>query len=90
MNYTLKFFIRLILMGILILALAGLGITLNILIDWNWLTIFFTITRNLLGYIDFMIDTAVLMNVVGYMLLIQIAYWLLKGYMYAINWFKNA
>jgi len=77
------------LIAAMIVALATLGVTINTLVPWEWLTALFVIIRRLLLMFDFIIDTSVLINLIGIALSLKIALWAYQGTIVVIDWFKN-
>lgn len=73
----------------LILALGFLGTTINDLIQWGWLIDFFSIIKNVLKNIDFIIDTNTLTTLIGLSLYITIGYWTFRATLIIIHWFRN-
>lgn len=77
------------LIGLGLTGLAALGVIINILPVWDWLTNFFCIIKNAIRFIDFMWDTDTTLTVIGYMMSISVAYWTWRGIMIVVGWFKN-
>lgn len=89
MSYVARFIVRIFLSGIVLLALVAFNLVIESLHVYDYLVVFFRIMRQVLEYIDFIIDTSTLMTLVATSLLIQVAYWSLKGVLWCIRFFKS-
>jgi len=82
-------FKKIALIGVYILVLTTLGNVINNLIPWDYLTTFFALIRNLVLIFDFMWDTTTLLQLVGYVFLIQVAIWIYKASVFVIKFFNK-
>jgi len=78
-----------VLVGLVVGLLVVLGNTIAILLNWDWLTYFFVLIRNLLLMIDWVIPTDTLLTLVGISFTIQVALWAYKATWWLIRWFRN-
>jgi hypothetical protein len=85
----LKIFIKVGLFFIGILTLNAFGAYLNDKINWDYLTAFFVFVRYLLSAIDFMWDTTTLYQLLYVSIGILGAYYLFKGGVYIIKYFRK-
>ena len=76
MNEITKTIKSIIIIGLIITVTAAFGAGINAFIPWEWLTYFFSIIRNTIGLIDFMVNTDVVLIIMGIWLNISIYYWL--------------
>lgn len=88
MNQIIKTLKTLAIIGIIISGLTILGATINEIVPWIWLTNFFIIIKFLIRIFDFMIDTDTLITLIGLILTIDAAYWVFKGVMLIIHYFR--
>jgi len=75
--------------GMMLTALSGIGIVINQLVPWGWLTKFFIILRYFGNLFDWGWDMTTTWTVVGITFSIQIALWAFKATVAAVNYFKN-
>lgn len=80
---------NIILIGLLVGVLVVLGNAIAILIDWNWLTYFFVIIRQLLTLIDWLFPTSVLITLMGITFGVHLALWGYKATWFVIRWFRE-
>lgn len=77
--------------GIFTAIVGGLfatGLSLNALINWNWITYLFVIIRHSMTYIDFMVDTTALKSAMYIGFTVQCLYLATKGTMKVIQYFR--
>jgi hypothetical protein len=89
MNEAIKILKTIGLVGLVIVGLSLLGVAINNILPWSWLTDFFRIIRHFVGIFDFMWDTSTFFVIIGLGLLVEVAYWVFKAVMWAIRWFKS-
>lgn len=77
------------LISVIIGGLTVLGVGINALIPWNWLTILFALARRTVMIFDFMNDTDTLWIVLGRFFQIMILVYVYIGVKIAVKWFKN-
>lgn len=85
----LKIFIKVGIFFIGILALATFGNYIEGKINWEYLTGFFTFVRYLLSAIDFMWDTTTLYQLFYVSIGVLGAYYIFKGSVYIIRYFRK-
>jgi len=81
-------FKKMAIITIVIGIVFGLGATINALIPWEYLTIFFKIIRDALEYIDFMVNTNALIASTTIILSAKIAYIGTRATMMMIKYFE--
>jgi len=77
------------LIGLVITALSTLGVAINALPVWHWLTDFFSIIKSSVLFIDFMWDTTTTLTIIGTMMTIIVAYWTWRLVMIVVGWFNH-
>ena len=77
--------------GIILGGLVVLGNIINIYVDPNLtiMTNIFVIFRKSLGIIDFAIDTDTLLQLIGYSLIILVAYWGFKAILFLVDYLNK-
>lgn len=92
MNITIKILKDIGLLTLFLSIITGLGYALNSLIDsynlFGWLTELFSLMKYFSSSIDFMWNTAVMWQVIGYILAIEILWWGYLASVAIIKWFK--
>lgn len=82
-------FRNIVLFGFLMLGLSGLGLTLNILIPWAYLTDFFILIRHFLKLFDFLWDTTTLFTLVGIWFLLESALMFYRATLFIVGFFRS-
>jgi len=59
----------------IITVLYVLGVAINNIFPWNYLTLFFTVIRQMLNLVSWLIDTDTLLLLVGLSFGVKIAFW---------------
>lgn len=73
----------------LVIVLSILGKSVNELITWSWLTIFFSIIHKGLTMLSFFWDISTLWGILGISLNLAVLYWTLRGTLWAIRWYQG-
>ncbi|MFZ4799302.1 MAG: hypothetical protein ACOYMA_17515 [Bacteroidia bacterium] len=74
---------------ILISGLVIFGNVINALIPWQWFKFLFIILQKTSLIFDFMVDIPTLWLIFGITLVIEAAYWGLKGILFIVAWYRN-
>jgi len=72
-----------------VLSLSSLGVALNILIPWSWLTDFFIILRHFANLFAFAWDMDTTFQIVGIIFLVESAVMAYRGSMILISFFRS-
>jgi len=62
-----------------VIILTVLGNAINDLITWDFLVTIFAVLRKVLDPMDFLINTDLLMQYIGYSISVYMAYWVGRG-----------
>ena len=73
--------------GLIVGGLVYLGNTMSNIINYNYLTTFFSLIRRLILPFDFFIDTNTLFTIFGIALMVQVGIWGVRGYLFISRWF---
>jgi len=69
--------------------LEAIGLTINAIIPWNYLTTTFSVIRYFLNIFSFIWDTDTLILLIGISFSIQVSIWTYKAGLIVVNFFKN-
>lgn len=69
--------------------LAGLGVVINKIVIWQWLTDFFAILQRFMLVFNFMWDVPVTISIIGWIMLIDITYWVFLAGLIVIRRFNK-
>lgn len=75
--------------AVLISGLGTLGLTINAIVPWEWLTNFFVLIRYFANLFAWIWDVQTTFTLLASALSIQVAIWILKGSLTIINYFGN-
>lgn len=89
MSITLKTFKDIALLSLYVSLAVGLGWSLNALIPWSYLTIFFSILKYFTAQINFMWNTSLMWSCVSVVLSAEIIYVSWPLIRSLIAWFKD-
>jgi len=78
-----------VIVGIVIAALSVLGKYVNTLINWSYLTIFFSIIKHGLDALKFIWDMDTLWICLGISLNLGVAYSALRATLWGIRWYQG-
>lgn len=77
------------LISLFIILLTALGVGINAVVPWIWLTNMFSIIKFFSSQIDFLWDTTTMWTITGLIFGIEIIKWSFKAGITVIKWFKN-
>jgi len=89
-DVIIKLLIRIGMLALAVTALSVFGSVINNFLPWSWLITFFALIRNLLYMMNWLVDIPTLLQIIGYVMLIEIAYWGYEGTMVVIKFFKHS
>jgi len=75
--------------GVMMAALSVLGLAINQLVPWSWLTNFFVIIRYFSILFDWIWDVPTMYVLLTIAFSLQITVWGFKASIAAVNYFKN-
>lgn len=89
MNTVTKIIRDIGLLAIVIIALGIFGNAVNAWLPFIYVTYAFTIVRNIMGLIGFTVDLPTFYIVIGWILSLYIALWLLRASFAMVKWFRE-